>query len=215
MSFRKSFLIGFLILSSLAWIGPAPTFASELPPTVYQQIQEQGLSTGTGLQPAVMLGQTNARTTASRIISVLLGLLGVICVIGIVFGIPFGIILLVKKKLDPSLPYDERSGKGPSSVIPSEIQGWNWGAAGLPKIWGIYHNVWICLLDLVPFVSLVWWIVMGVKGNEWAWKKNRWVSVEHFRYVQRKWEPWGIAFFVLNILGTFFWLLAQFSRLAH
>ncbi|MDO8617528.1 MAG: hypothetical protein Q7N87_01390 [Candidatus Uhrbacteria bacterium] len=153
---------------------------------------------------AAIVSSVDLRTTVARIINVALGFLGILSVIGIIIGIPLGIIFLVRKTLDPSrVEYDKRSGKGGASVIPEEIRGWNWGAAGLPFIWGVYHHIWISLLKFVPFVGLIWWIVMGIKGNEWAWRKNDWVSVAQFKETQRKWMPWGIAFFVLSVLMTF------------
>lgn len=45
-------------------------------------------------------------------------------------------------------------------------------------------------------------IVLGIKGNEWAWRNNKWESVEQFISSQNKWKPWGIIFFILAILGT-------------
>ncbi len=137
-----------------------------------------------------------------RLIRVILGLLGMIAVLGLIVGIPVGISYLSKKDAEDGTPYDERSGKGESSTIPAEISGWNWGAAGLSWIWGIYHRVWISLLAFIPFVNLVFWIVMGIKGNEWAWRKTRWESVEAFKRSQKKWGAWGLGLFILNVLLT-------------
>jgi hypothetical protein len=44
-------------------------------------------------------------------------------------------------------------------------------------------------------------IILGMKGNEWAWRACPWESVERFVSSQKKWKPWGIVFFVLMILG--------------
>lgn len=137
---------------------------------------------------------------ATNLIRIILGFLGIICVIGILVGIPLGIIYLNKKELADGENYDERSGKKEASVVPEEIKGWNWGAAGLTWIWGIYHGVWISLLIFIPFVNLIMWIILGIKGNEWAWKARKWESVERFVYSQKKWKPWGIAIFIIGIL---------------
>ena len=56
---------------------------------------------------------------------------------------------------------------GTSGPVPEEIKGWNWGAFWLTWIWGIAHNVWISLL--VFCLWPIWMIVLGIKGNEWAW----------------------------------------------
>jgi hypothetical protein len=134
------------------------------------------------------------------ILNVLLGFVGLLCVVGIMVGIPLGIVTMYKPApLEPTLA-DPRSGLGDASVIPPEIVGWNWGAFGLPKIWGIYHNVWICLLTLIPVVNIVVAIYMGVKGNELAWRKNKWTSVEDFKQKQAAWRVWGIVGFILSIL---------------
>jgi hypothetical protein len=99
--------------------------------------------------------------------------------------------------------FDARSGQGDNSEVPEEIKGWNWGAAGLGWVWGIYHGVWLSLLAFVPFVGFFWWIVMGLKGNEWAWQSGKWQSVEAFQASQRKWKIWGILFLIVGFLLGF------------
>jgi len=143
---------------------------------------------------------TETSLVAAQIIRAVLGLFGIVCVIGIMVGIPLGIIFLAKKELVEGAKYDERSGKKEASVVPEEIRGWSWGAAGLTWIWGVYHGVWISLLTFIPIVNIVMVIVLGFKGNEWAWRARPWESVEGFVSSQKKWKPWGIVFFVLMIL---------------
>ena len=184
-------VISSILLSSMA----TPKMSAPLTTSGLQQAGS--LSSGNlGLAPA---------TPALRyggLIRALLGFLGIICVIGIIFGFPIGIILLFKRRLDPNAPYDARSGQRGSSVIPPEIRGWNWGAAGLTFIWGVYYSVWISLLSFIPVLNLVVMIYLGLKGNEAAWKKNRWPSVEAFKASQEKWKVWGIIFFILSLLGA-------------
>jgi hypothetical protein len=143
------------------------------------------------------LGEADIRHLAGSIVNAVFGLIGILALMGIVIGIPLGLVFLFKKELAPGIPYDERSGKGSASSFPEELRGWNWGAAGLSMIWGTYYSVWMFLIGWIPLVGFVWWIVMGLKGNEWAWRKYKWISVEQFKHVQRKWMPWGITFFVL------------------
>jgi len=90
------------------------------------------------------------------------------------------------------------SGQGLSSTVPPEIRGWNWGAFFLTWVWGIGNRVWLALIALipVPFVGLAMMIILGLKGNEWAWQCKKWESVEKFRRRQRIWMYWGIAGFV-------------------
>ena len=87
------------------------------------------------------------------------------------------------------------SGQGLSAIVPPEIEGWNWGAFLLSWVWGVGNKVWWALLALipVPFLGLAIAILLGLKGNEWAWKFKKWESVERFRRSQRIWMWWGIA----------------------
>lgn len=152
--------------------------------------------------------------TIAKVISVVLGFLGIFAVLGILVGFVIAIVNFTHKELDTKTVYDERSGKGDLSEVPVEVKGWNWGAAGFPILWGMYHSVWLGLLAFVPFVNYVWWIVMGIRGNEWAWKSMPWESVEKFKAAQKKWKPWGITWIILEILfviGYFFFVVAAFS----
>jgi len=55
--------------------------------------------------------------------------------------------------------------------------------AGTPTMGGVL------IILAVALATLLWadlrnryvWIVLGVKGSEWAWQQKRWDSVEHFR----------------------------------
>jgi hypothetical protein len=143
------------------------------------------------------------------LLRVMLGILGNVAVIGVIVGIPIGIILLLRRSFTPNGHHDERSGKGKLSEVPVEIQRWNWGAAGLTFIWGATHRVWISLITLIPVVGLIWWIVMGVKGSEWAWRAQHWESVDAFIAYQKKWKPWGIVFFILWALTLILFILGS------
>lgn len=96
---------------------------------------------------------------------------------------------------------------GPNGPFPAELNHWNWGAFLLNWIWAIGNQVWIGLLVLLSFIpviggiiSLVMVIMLGIKGNEWAWKARKWDSVEHFKTVQRKWAKWGIILAIVSII---------------
>ena len=86
------------------------------------------------------------------------------------------------------------SGQGKSAVVPDELKGWNWGAFLLTWIWGAGNEVWLALLALIPLpmVRLAMAIILGIKGNEWAWQSKKWESIDHFRRTQRIWLIWGI-----------------------
>jgi hypothetical protein len=79
------------------------------------------------------------------------------------------------------------------TVVPAEIDRWNWGAFLLNWIWGIGNNTFIALLTFVSFVGLVMPFVLGAKGSRWAWRNGRWDSIAHFKRVQRLWAIWGVV----------------------
>ncbi|MBI4296844.1 MAG: ribonuclease G [Chloroflexi bacterium] len=98
-----------------------------------------------------------------------------------------------------SIQTGNTSGQGSTAVIPPEIRGWNWGAFIMNWIWAIGNSVWIGLLALIPYVGIVMQILLGIHGNEWAWRNKRWDSIEHFKRTQRTWVKWGVA---LTIVGA-------------
>lgn len=99
----------------------------------------------------------------------------------------------------PTEPSDGENSSGMHGSVPAEIMGgWNWGAFLLGWIWGIGHSVWIALLAfIVPWPIME--IILGVKGNEWAWQNRRFESVEHFKEVQRKWTIWGVIIYIISL----------------
>ncbi|MEK7679317.1 MAG: hypothetical protein AAB356_03905, partial [Deltaproteobacteria bacterium] len=109
-----------------------------------------------------------------QIINVLLSLLGIVAVVGVIIGIPLGIVYLNKRDNFSGMKFDARSGKSKMSEIPKEIEGWNWGAAGLTWIWGASHRVWISFLVFIPIVNFVVLIYLGLKGSELAWRADKW-----------------------------------------
>lgn len=87
------------------------------------------------------------------------------------------------------------SGRGRQSIVPPEVKRWNWGAFLLSWIWGLGNRVYVALWALLlgPIMA----VILGIKGNEWAWRKKRWQSVEAFRRTQRRWALGGVAYLVL------------------
>ncbi|AUT03910.1 serine/threonine protein kinase [Nostoc sp. CENA543] len=90
-----------------------------------------------------------------------------------------------------------------SIPVPQEIKGWNWGAFLLGVFWSIGNKVWIGLLCFVPYVGFIMAIVLGIKGNEWAWKSKRWASIEAFKANQRTWAIVGISLTVVSVIIVF------------
>ena len=82
--------------------------------------------------------------------------------------------------------------------MPEEIRRWNWGAFSFTWIWGLANHTYIALLGLIPGVGVVMRFVLGVKGNDWAWRNKWWDSVDHFKRTQRKWA-WAALFVFVPI----------------
>jgi len=93
------------------------------------------------------------------------------------------------------------SGQGKQATIPEEIKGWSWGAFLWNWIWGLFNGTYIALLSLIPYAGIIMAIILGIKGNEWAWRNKRWDNVEHFKRVQRKWAIAGLIVVGIAILG--------------
>lgn len=95
--------------------------------------------------------------------------------------------------------------------IPSEIKGWNWGAFFFGWIWGIAHNVWVSLLTIIPFIGVIMLIVLGVKGNEWAWRNRKWDSIEQFKRTQHQWAVAAVVLLLIQVVLIVFVVALNFS----
>ncbi|MFQ3549209.1 MAG: ribonuclease G [Armatimonadota bacterium] len=84
--------------------------------------------------------------------------------------------------------------------VPDEIKKWNWGAFFFTWIWAISHNVYIGLIALLFPFNFLMAIILGLRGNEWAWKNRKFESITHFQKVQKKWALWGFIFFLTQII---------------
>lgn len=98
------------------------------------------------------------------------------------------------------------------SDFPDELKGWNWGAFFFGWIWGIVSGVWISLLGLIPALNFVMSIVLGIKGNELAWKAKKYASIEDFKILQRKWAIWGFVLFFVTIVAIVATVMYQMTR---
>jgi hypothetical protein len=96
---------------------------------------------------------------------------------------------------------ENTSGQGESAIVPEEVKGWSWAGFGLTWIWGVFNGVLISLLALIPGFHLIWAIVLGIKGREWAWRNKKWDSVENFKDTQRPWDIAGIVLFAISVVS--------------
>jgi len=85
---------------------------------------------------------------------------------------------------------------------PRTISRWNWGAMLLNVVWGAKHNVDFAFLTLIPVLGLIVPFILGMKGNEWAWKNGRWANAAQFEAAQKNWAFWGFVtwFFIFVAL---------------
>ncbi len=96
---------------------------------------------------------------------------------------------------------DNTSGQGKAAEIPDEVRGWSWGAFLMGWIWGLFNRTWIALATFIPLIGLVVWVMLGLKGREWAWRNKRWDDVEHFNRAQRKWAIAGLVIWILPVVA--------------
>lgn len=99
----------------------------------------------------------------------------------------------------------------PDAQLPEELKGWNLGGLFIPFVWGPFNRVWIGLavlsvglLPIPPLLGLLVYgpvaMIVGMRGNELAWRARKWDSVEHFRSVQGQWAKWGGICFIIFIV---------------
>lgn len=102
------------------------------------------------------------------------------------------------------------SGTGGPAPAAVRRMGWSWGAFFGGWIWAVSNRVWVGLLDVPLSGNLLFMVifrlVLGSKGNEWAWQHRRFRDIEHFRRVQRRWA-WLGPLALLAHLVLLLWLL--------
>jgi hypothetical protein len=84
---------------------------------------------------------------------------------------------------------------GQNGLVPAEVaDGWNWGAFAFPVLWSMSHEVWFGLFALIPGLDIIVRFVLASRGNQLAWQRRRFQSVEQYQDVQRIWRNAGIGF---------------------
>lgn len=96
-----------------------------------------------------------------------------------------------------------------------DLTKWNWGAFFLNFIWGPFNGCWwtlvvwvVCtVLSFVPVINLIsglayliFSIVLGAKGTQWAWENKVWSGADDFEQTQSTWAKVGIAIFVVSFV---------------
>lgn len=88
------------------------------------------------------------------------------------------------------------SGRGTLDGLPLNIKDqWNWGAFLLAPFWGLSHKKYLlAFLSIIPIVGLVPAIMLGYKGNEYAWQNVEWKNTDDYQQTQKIWARIGAAF---------------------
>jgi len=113
---------------------------------------------------------------------------------------------------------------GVPAQLSAELKRWNWGAFGLSWIWGIGNRTPAAFFVLVPFVG--WFgmpFLLGLKGNEWAWRNGNWPDIETFRRTQRAWArgallAWAgvlVAVVLISVTAVTMLKRSEVYQLAH
>ncbi len=159
-----------------------------------------------GLPIAILIGTIALWGIASTLSQTLLSIISVFLpiVVGMaIFWIPLGVLAAIyfhrRQKQEGWEQYDRRSGLGKDAPIPDEVKKWNWGAFVLTAVWGTYHGVWRSLLIFIPFFNIIWFFVLGAKGSEWAWQRNKYKSIEDFKVSKKRWDRAGIIILLIII----------------
>ena len=99
-----------------------------------------------------------------------------ICILGFVNFIISLFLYIARGKITSKYPYDFR-------------KVFNWGAFFGTWIWGLINRTYVTLWQLVLFFTpwgIIFAIICGLKGNEWAFKNKKCNDVEKFNKSQRK-----------------------------
>lgn len=155
------------------------------------------------------LPEDSLRLSATRTINSVLGLLGMIAVVAILIGVPFGIYFLTRKEetLTPEFLAKLQENPKYHSLTPEQITSinkWSWGAFFGNTIWAIGNKHFgMAVLSLIPVIGLYPWIKLSMEGRKLSWEKNNWKSFEHFEKIQRiiAWVIGGIL--VLSLIISF------------
>ena len=122
----------------------------------------------------------------------------------------------------PNIP----SSRGTNFLFPStcksdpemlgRIRGWNWGAFLFSWIWAFGHNlVGIGMLTFffaTPPFGIIAMVLLGLYGNELAWKSKHYESIEQFRSQEAKWTTAAfVVFFAIIGLAFLLMLIALFD----
>lgn len=89
----------------------------------------------------------------------------------------------------------------------------NWGAFVFSWIWALCNNLiihgivaLIAIFCTSGLATIIVCILLGAKGNHWAWEKNK-KPISSFIKDQRSWNKWGKIVFALAFIPLIFFLV--------
>lgn len=105
-----------------------------------------------------------------------------------------------QKETGTMLPSQQEAEMQQDMQTPECLNKFSVGAFFLGWLWGICNRVWIALLGLIPIVNIIMMFVLGFKGNQWAWEKQKEEKTpEEFDKRQSNWAIAGWIIFGINV----------------
>jgi hypothetical protein len=117
-----------------------------------------------------------------------------------------------RERQDPGAESNDSGTK--SAKLPRSARGWNTAAFLLGPVWGPANGVWIGVVGIVVFfipnldfslqlmIYLAFGALLGIKGNQLAWRAKRWSSIEHFKKVQQLWMMFALVVNIFLLIGV-------------
>lgn len=160
-------------------------FSFVMSTVVNSDIESLNAAAGTGL-----VGQSKTVATA-QIINVVFGLLGVLAVIGIIVGVPLGIVFLAKK--EPGEVVVNLTGlkyQGLSQEQLVYISRWSWGAFFGSMVWSLGNKLYLWALPFIAYLA----IALVIFGLSYTQADPKFFTILSFLNI-----PLGLVSFIVMI----------------
>ena len=99
-----------------------------------------------------------------------------------------------------------------SKPLSDNLEKFNFGAFFGTWLWGIKNGVYYSIFFIPLFFTpcnILFALILGIKGNEWARRKNPEIEISEFHNIQKKeakfWAIFALLFYI--ILGVLIWVL--------
>lgn len=71
-----------------------------------------------------------------------------------------------------------------------------------PIVFAIGTKSWLCLLNLVPFLNIVWMFIAAAKGEKWAWDSGFYEDERSFRKSMQTWNRAGAFLAIIALISV-------------